>query len=575
MPWKRHRGFVLDFQLVHLGGLILLLLGAAAWLAVEAQGQLLWPDTTRAELRALDRYLFEASAGANDFVVTEEAGDWARFQHAVLSLREGAGRLGAREPAFEEQTTTIVTGVDQVIEAADGIHAGVTLDARLLAMRSFDEKVAAVADLLTSLDEESARTLARLQFRRLAWAGGLMGVLALYAGLTGAASRRRWSEKMASRVAEARSTLGRNVVALQRAREGRELPPGSDSDFVAPLEVEVDAVAALIAELRAAADEDARWFDFGRDLEAALDLADDEEEVYQIARKASALAFPDAPFQLWLADHSFSELVPRCGSGQGLCHPERPGSCPAVRRSDVSVHAPGNGLARCPHLDADDTAATCAFVPIGGRSHGAMQVGMVGLDDRQVGVLRQIASAVGARLSAVRALGKSELQARTDVLTGLANRRAMNHRLADLDRRNIPYAAISADLDHFKRLNDTYGHEVGDRCLKVFAQVLRDAIRDSDLACRPGGEEFCVLLPNISLDAATARAEQIRARVQEASRAMGTGFTASLGVALAPEHGESAEAVLRAADQALYAAKEGGRNRVEVYRPPRVLEEAI
>ncbi|RME24422.1 MAG: GGDEF domain-containing protein [Deltaproteobacteria bacterium] len=574
MSRGRHRGLVVDAQLIHLGVVIAVLLGGAAWLGVEAQGQILWPDTIRGELRLLDRHLLDASAGANDFVTTREDGDWARYQHAVLSLREGAARLGVEQPAVAGEATALVDGIDGMMAAAEEIHDGATLDDRLVAMRHFDEQVAVVADLLGTVDASAAALLARQHFGRLARAGGLMVALAVYVGLAGIFVRRRWNAMLVARVEEARRTLGRNVVALQRAREGRELPPPSNSDFVAPLETEVDAVATLIAELRAAAEEDGRWVRFRQDLEAALDLADDEPEIYRIARKASEIAFPGSSFQLWLADHSFSELVPRCGDRDVLCHPERPTSCPAVRRSDITEHSPGRSLARCPHLVDDSAAATCAFVPIGGRSQGAIQVGRVDLNDRQLGVLRHIASAVGARLSAVRALGRSELQARTDVLTGLANRRAMNQRLADLERRAVPYAVIAADLDHFKRLNDTFGHEVGDRCLKVFAQVLRDSIRDTDLACRPGGEEFTVILPQVGLEAARQRAEEIRRRVEEASRGMGTGFTASLGVAVSPLHGDTAESVLRAADEALYAAKEAGRNRVEVYRAPRVLEEA-
>ena len=179
----------------------------------------------------------------------------------------------------------------------------------------------------------------------------------------------------------------------------------------------------------------------------------------------------------------------------------------------------------------------------------------------------------GARLTHLRAQGETELQASTDVLTGLLNRRSMNRALEELDRKAEPYCVISADLDHFKNLNDTYGHDVGDRCLRVFGQVLRDHVRARDMAFRPGGEEFCVVLPGAPIDVCMERAEQIRAATEESSRQMGIAFTVSLGVAARPTHGDDAETVLRAADQALYGAKDDGRNRVVRFQARAVLGE--
>jgi len=171
-----------------------------------------------------------------------------------------------------------------------------------------------------------------------------------------------------------------------------------------------------------------------------------------------------------------------------------------------------------------------------------------------------------------------------DALTGLANRRAFDRRLAAclaadaavLGRPPIgaPVSLVMIDIDHFKRVNDSYGHAFGDQVLKAVAQVLRALVPDSGLAARIGGEEFALLLPGQALDAARALAEQLRATVAASRiRRKGTGdakadsserITVSLGVAVFVSADETAVAFADRADRALYAAKQGGRDRVVV-----------
>ena len=155
-----------------------------------------------------------------------------------------------------------------------------------------------------------------------------------------------------------------------------------------------------------------------------------------------------------------------------------------------------------------------------------------------------------------------------DPLTLLYNRRFMqDHLQRELilaQRRSGPLALIMIDLDHFKRLNDTEGHLVGDRVLTELGALLRRHVRGSDIACRYGGEEFALVLPGTALVDARRRAEEIRAAILDERMRLG-GVTASLGVALYPEHADDTEALLRAADQALYEAKAAGRDRVQVF----------
>jgi len=161
--------------------------------------------------------------------------------------------------------------------------------------------------------------------------------------------------------------------------------------------------------------------------------------------------------------------------------------------------------------------------------------------------------------------------ARTDALTGLANRRAFDetaeHEIRRTQRYEESIALIITDIDHFKSINDTHGHHVGDEVLKHFARTLEKAVREIDLVGRWGGEEFVVLMPGTQLEAAVRAAERMRLAVAGApSRHAGItfGYTASFGVTAYSAHRNSVDALLCAADQALYRAKRNGRNRVEI-----------
>lgn len=158
------------------------------------------------------------------------------------------------------------------------------------------------------------------------------------------------------------------------------------------------------------------------------------------------------------------------------------------------------------------------------------------------------------------------IEAHTDALTGLRNRRFLDSLLASWDRQRQPYAVILMDLDRFKSVNDTYGHLKGDEVLQFLADVLLEEKRDCDYACRYGGEEFILLLPYGDKELAYLLAESIRVRLMEAESPIGRPVTLSLGIAARPQDGANAAAVVHCADEALYRAKESGRNRAVVYR---------
>ena len=153
----------------------------------------------------------------------------------------------------------------------------------------------------------------------------------------------------------------------------------------------------------------------------------------------------------------------------------------------------------------------------------------------------------------------------TDSLTGLSNRRALDHALrrefARAQRNGSPLSLITLDIDHFKRINDRYGHPVGDEVLAQFGLVLQESVRETDTAARPGGEEFTILLPDTPLEQAKVLAERLQLKLHDTSWPVES-VTASFGIACLGPVINDVRALLRAADRALYEAKAVGRDRI-------------
>lgn len=176
--------------------------------------------------------------------------------------------------------------------------------------------------------------------------------------------------------------------------------------------------------------------------------------------------------------------------------------------------------------------------------------------------LAQIRLALGSVLHHLRT------QALTDALTGAVNRRGLVQELAIVHQRahqqTQGYAVLMVDVDHFKTINDRFGHDEGDRVLKRVASSLSEGVRHGDVVARWGGEEFCVLLPNMQLAEARTLAERLLARIAASGNPP---VTVSIGLALVALQLEDGESVIRRADAALYRAKQAGRNRVELAEP--------
>ena len=214
---------------------------------------------------------------------------------------------------------------------------------------------------------------------------------------------------------------------------------------------------------------------------------------------------------------------------------------------------------------------------VGGEMHtfemSVTLLGPQGGRDRQVLVLRDITRQVEMERELSEAKDSLEKVANTDELTELANRRSLLQQLkAEVDRAHRyqrPLSLVLLDLDHFKRVNDTYGHAVGDDVLRATARAMEHVCRDLDLPGRMGGEEFAVLLPETDPEGAQIVADRLRIEIARCLHEPGGDasfrVTASLGVAtLVPGSDRDIEDLMQAADEALYRAKELGRNRVAI-----------
>ncbi len=265
--------------------------------------------------------------------------------------------------------------------------------------------------------------------------------------------------------------------------------------------------------------------------------------------------------------------------------------CWALRRGQLHVVEDAHSKLTCQHLIVPPSGAyLCApimgqgevlgmlHVQFGaaqaleaGRANEAAPVRQHLFESQQAWALN-VSEHIALALANLKLRETLRVQAVRDSLTGLYNRRYMEQALerevlrAARNRRTV--GVIMLDLDHFKRYNDSHGHEAGDNLLRVLGDFLLTHVRAEDIACRYGGEEFVVILPEASLAMCRSRAEQLWKGVQGLSvnvhGELLRGVTTSVGVAAFPAHGTTMSGLLRAADAALYAAKRQGRDRVEI-----------
>jgi len=306
-----------------------------------------------------------------------------------------------------------------------------------------------------------------------------------------------------------------------------------------------------------------------------LQEATTDQELTEIVGGYAPQIVPGRPGVLFLMNNSQNLLTVLASWGDpvGTEMDFPPDNCWALRRSQPHLMPAGGREVRCQHVQPTFSGGYACY-PLLGRG------GIVGLlyieaDNAAAGQdegLNAFASNLGLALANYRLREALRVMSLRDPLTGLFNRRYLEETLVlefgRASRANDGIGVIVGDLDHFKRLNDTHGHDGGDAALRAVAQVLVGNVRKGDIACRHGGEEFVLVLPGATLEQTHERAEELRRTLAQLEvpfhGKLISPITMSIGVAVYPRHGSSPDAVLRQADKAMYQAKQNGRDRVVV-----------
>lgn len=300
------------------------------------------------------------------------------------------------------------------------------------------------------------------------------------------------------------------------------------------------------------------------------------EEAYLVIRQSVQKLFPADSGAVFLfnASRTLVESAALWGDTPPAEMVFAPDECWALRRGRVHGLAEIQSGFHCRHVEAQKTAYLCVPLVAQGEAIGSFHVLLGSSDPNQAEAKQNLALRVSDHLGL--ALAKLKLQETLqnlsvrDPLTNLFNRRymeeSMERELRRAERQGKQVGVIMADIDHFKRFNDTFGHDAGDSLLKEVAKVMNQHVRGSDIACRYGGEEFTIIMTDVSLAITQQRAEQLREAVRRITLYHGDRvldpITLSMGLATFPEHGDTHRALLQAADVALYQAKQSGRDRV-------------
>lgn len=316
-------------------------------------------------------------------------------------------------------------------------------------------------------------------------------------------------------------------------------------------------------------------------MSSALQVCLDTAEFFEVAGKYAQQLFGQHAGALY-AYHPSRDLLERM-TAWGVLRSEtglfEPHQCWAIRRGQPHQVNDLRQEPVCQHLgNAQPEAYLCLPLMAGGEPVGVLYLeASADLGEHSFpSALRQVANTlteqVALALTNMNLRENLRRQSIIDALTGLYNRRFLDETLArELIRANRQGSTLSLvmlDVDHFKRFNDNHGHEAGDQVLRHIAQLLRKSLRGSDLACRFGGEELTLIMPETSLEDARAKCEALREQIAELTVRVGgavlPAVTVSMGLAAFPLHGEQAETLIQQADAALYRAKHAGRNRVEL-----------
>ena len=313
-------------------------------------------------------------------------------------------------------------------------------------------------------------------------------------------------------------------------------------------------------------------------LDELLQLCQTDQEAYQAINTVVGRIFSGERGTIFIAEPDGTYQARVVWGTTGDAETMLPDQCLALRHGrPYFVEDTRHGLV-CEHMHPQaPVSSLCVPMIAQNETHGSLHIEAEledgqqgGLDESRRKLAVMVGNSIALALSNIRLRERLRDQAVRDPLTGLFNRRFMEEslkrELLRVERHRHPLGVLMMDIDHFKNYNDTYGHEAGDLLLTEFAKLIRSRVRGSDIACRYGGEEFVIVLPEAAQEAVLERAEKLRLEISQLRLAYQDQIlepvTVSVGVAMCPEDGQIPQDLLRRADQALYAAKEAGRNRV-------------
>ena len=322
------------------------------------------------------------------------------------------------------------------------------------------------------------------------------------------------------------------------------------------------------------------------ELGGLLQTCDSIEEAYQVISRQGRKMFPDLNGTLYRLSSSRTDLELVSSWGEpgpwpGASDFFRPEDCWGLRLGRAHCVDDPDGDLICRHVgEHEPPRYLCLPMMAQGEAMGVLHLridpalaavgGVSPLNEARLRLASAVAEHTAMALANLSLRETLRHQSIRDPLTGLFNRRyfeeSLEREVRRARRRGVSLGVIMLDLDRFKVVNDNHGHEAGDVLLRTLGELLRRNVRGEDVACRWGGEEFALLLPEASLEATRQRAEELRNVVKELKvpyqdRVLGP-ITVSLGVAIFPDQGLSGQSVLRAADAALYQSKAAGRDRV-------------
>jgi len=308
------------------------------------------------------------------------------------------------------------------------------------------------------------------------------------------------------------------------------------------------------------------------ELSQALQGCINSAELAELVARSAVALFPGSGGALLLK--TAADMVELHHAWGGSSHQEAfpPQDCWALRIGHP-YRAQQRGAAPCAHLLEKHADDICLPLIANSEILGVLHLSRLGGNVMEAGIPRaaeSLAERTAIAISVIRRAERLQILATRDALTGLYNRRFMEEALtieqSRAERRGSSIGLMMVDVDYFKRFNDTFGHDAGDAVLRGIGQLLPRAMREGDMPCRYGGEEFAVILPGADLAQTRQRAEAIRTAIERwKPQHEGHSFeqvTVSIGIAAFPLNGNSWQAALKAADEALYAAKRGGRNQV-------------